>query len=109
MLRRARRRLQAVPVTVAGVAEALPFANDAFDIVLLVTVLGELDDAPAALREVQRVLRPRGVLSISEHLPDPDFRSLTAVRALVGALGFVEAEARGTRWSYTANFTKREI
>jgi hypothetical protein len=56
--------------------------------------------------EAHRVLRAGGILSITEHLPDPDFRSVTRVRALVGRFGFTEREMRGGRWSYTINFLK---
>lgn len=107
MLVRARRRFARVaglrPDFAVGAAEFLPFAEGSFDFVIMVTVLGELDDAPRTIREVHRVLRPGGVLSITEHLPDPDFRSLATVRALVTASGFAERNVRGGRWSYTFN------
>ena len=47
-----------------GVAEALPFADGAFDYVLMVVVLSFLDDAKAALDEIRRVLKPGGALVI---------------------------------------------
>ena len=107
MLFRARRRFARVaglqPVFTVGVGESLPFPEGSFDFVVMVTVLGELDDAPRTIREVHRVLRPGGVLSITEHLPDPDFRSLATVRSLVTASGFAERDVRGGRWSYTFN------
>lgn len=49
---------------VQGVAEALSFEDNSFDYVLMVVVLSFLDDAKAALAEIQRVLRPNGVLVI---------------------------------------------
>lgn len=105
MLRRARHRLEGNIEFVVAVAEALPFIDDGFDIVLLVTVLGEVDDADRALREVRRVLRPGGVVSITEHLPDPDFRSLDRIRPLMESHGFLEVRVLGSRWSFMANFT----
>jgi SAM-dependent methyltransferase len=61
MASRARqRRIQVVQ----GVAEALPFADAAFERVLLVVVLSFLDDVNAALAEMRRVLRPDGVVVI---------------------------------------------
>jgi len=72
----------------------------------MVTVLGEVDDAPMTMREVHRVLRPGGVLSISEHLPDPDFRSVRKVRALLQAFSFDERDLHGGRLSYTLNASK---
>lgn len=110
MLTRARRRVAAhADVSVAfisAVAEHLPLRDTSLDVVLLVTVLGEVDDAALVLAEIHRVLRLGGVLSISEHLPDPDFRSATNVRTLVRKFGFAEREICGSRWSYTINFVK---
>jgi ubiquinone/menaquinone biosynthesis C-methylase UbiE len=110
MLIRARRRLAhiAMPTLdcVAGIAEQIPLRDESVDLVLLVTVLGEVDDAVVALQEVHRVLRPRGVVSISEHLPDPDFRTAAAARTLMRTCGFEEREFFGNRWSYTCNFIK---
>lgn len=110
MLSRARRRLAPVPgvrpAFTVGVAEFLPFPEATFDVVLMVTVLGEVDEPAMTMREVHRVLRPGGMLSISEHLPDPDFRSLGRVRAMLRTFGFKERELRGGRWSYTLNATR---
>ena len=58
---------------VVGDGQAIPFAEDSFDTAFLVTVLGEIPDKDALLGELRRVLRPDGVLSISELLPDPDY------------------------------------
>ena len=107
MLLRARRRLASVsgvrPAYTVGLAEFLPFSDAQFDAVLMVTVLGEVDDAGKVMREIRRVLRPGGVVSISEHFPDPDFRSLARVRALLKDVGFEERDVFGRRWSYTIN------
>jgi SAM-dependent methyltransferase len=46
-------------------AADLPFANCSFDLVVAYNVLMDLDDVPAALKEVRRVLRPSGILAIS--------------------------------------------
>jgi len=45
-------------------AEALPFADSVFDYALVVTTICFVDDAPAMLREVARVLRPGGKLIV---------------------------------------------
>ena len=49
---------------VDAVAEALPFAPEAFDYALMVTTLCFLDDVEQACREVHRVLKPGGAFVV---------------------------------------------
>src|SRR5262249_15437912 len=46
-----------------GSADALPFADAAFDATLSLLVLQELPDAPQAVREMARVTRQRGTIT----------------------------------------------
>lgn len=46
----------------SGVAEALPFSDGAFDLVILDNVLEHVRDRPLTLREIHRVLKPGGLL-----------------------------------------------
>lgn len=70
-LRRARQAR--VPVTlVAGTAEELPLAREAFDTVVVTYTLCSITDVAAALREMFRVLRPDGSLLFCEHGLSPD-------------------------------------
>jgi SAM-dependent methyltransferase len=50
---------------VVGDVQALPFADESFDRVLMSEVLEHLPDDRAALHEARRVLRPGGILAIS--------------------------------------------
>jgi ubiquinone/menaquinone biosynthesis C-methylase UbiE len=87
----------------SGDGASLPFADASFDVVYMVAVFGEVHDP--CLESIRRVLKPAGVLSISEHVPDPDFTPFDALRRQAEARGF-QLEARfGSRWAYTANFT----
>src|SRR6056297_1421306 len=49
---------------VRGVAERLPFADDTFDTVLIVTTICFVDDVPRTLAEAARVLEPSGSIVI---------------------------------------------
>jgi ubiquinone/menaquinone biosynthesis C-methylase UbiE len=53
-------------------AEDLPFEDDTFDAVVSTLVLCGVDDQPRAVREIRRVLRPRGRLLFLEHLRSDD-------------------------------------
>jgi ubiquinone/menaquinone biosynthesis C-methylase UbiE len=81
-------------------------ASDEFDVALLVTVLGEIPDKPAALREIRRALRPGGVLSITEVLPDPHYQRAARVRRLVAEAGLRELAFFPGWLSYTLNAEK---
>jgi hypothetical protein len=50
------------------------------------------------------VLRPAGALSISEHLPDPDFLPFSRVHRLCADHGLRLEARHGHLWSYTATF-----
>lgn len=85
---------------------SLPLA--AFDRAWLVTVLGEIPDREAALRNLWRVLKPGGTLSVTEILPDPHYQSRGTVLRLGRQSGFTPSLYWGTPLAFTQNFVKRE-
>ena len=89
-----------------GDAKALPFAGDSFDAAFLVTVLGEVGGAEAALREAFRVLKPGGLLSVTEQFGDPDFVRRKALKRMAVATGFSFERSFGPGFFYTCNFRK---
>lgn len=88
---------------IVGDAAALPFGRACFDVVFMVAVLGEVRDRAGGLTSIRRVLKPGGVLSISEHLPDPDFTTLRSLRRHAERVGLVVEHVYGLPWAYTAN------
>jgi ubiquinone/menaquinone biosynthesis C-methylase UbiE len=60
---------------VAAAAEALPFADAAFDTVVSTMVLCTVEDAPAAIAELRRVLAPGGRLLFIEHVRSSSARA----------------------------------
>jgi len=78
----------------------------AFDLALMVTVLGEIPDQQRAMREVYAALKAGGLLSVTEVIADPHFQSREKVLQLACAAGFEEQARFGGRWSYTLNFRK---
>jgi len=71
MARRLERRLEEHPRPVTLVqspAEALPFGDGEFDVVVSTLVLCAVDDQARALAEARRVLKPGGTLLFIEHV-----------------------------------------
>jgi ubiquinone/menaquinone biosynthesis C-methylase UbiE len=58
-----------IPVDIVdGVAESIPFPDNSFESVHVGLVLCSVDDVDASLREIRRVLVPRGRLVVLEHV-----------------------------------------
>jgi ubiquinone/menaquinone biosynthesis C-methylase UbiE len=87
-----------------GDARELPYGDDSFDAAILITVLGEIPDQDAALREIDRVLRPGGRLIVGELFGDPHMVTLGALRRRAEAAGLVFERHLGPRLGYFARF-----
>jgi ubiquinone/menaquinone biosynthesis C-methylase UbiE len=70
-----------------GDAQGLPYGDDSFDAAILITVLGEIPDQDAALREIARVLRPGGRLIVGELFGDPHMVTTGALKGRGAAAG----------------------
>jgi ubiquinone/menaquinone biosynthesis C-methylase UbiE len=92
----------------ARVASAyeLPMEDESVDRAFLVTVLPEIPDRGRALAELRRVLKPGGVLSITEEFLDPDYPLAQTTIHWAAEAGFELAERHGDWWVYTLNFQK---
>lgn len=110
MLQRVRQKLDAQGVTNVRLIHAGAGAGQtepaAFDRAFLVTVLGEIPDKAAALQEIYTALKPGGLLSVTEVLPDPDFQMPDTVSRLARSVGFREDELMGGFPAFTLNLVK---
>ncbi|MEX2208352.1 MAG: class I SAM-dependent methyltransferase [Myxococcota bacterium] len=108
MLAKARRRLHRADLAnaafVQGDGARLPFRSGSFDVAFLVAVLGEVPDSAGCLESLHRVLRPGGLLSITETIGDPDALKQVDTRALAEAKGFEFVEVIVDRAGFTASF-----
>jgi len=84
----------------------LPFEDGTLDLVYMVTVLQEIPDRGRALQEVRRILKPGGILAITEFLPDPDYPLRSTTVKICQREGFVLDENLGNLWNYTVRFKK---
>ena len=101
---RARERgIENVTGTLADARE-LPFGDDEFDGAFLVTVLGEIPDQDAALRELARVVRPGGRVVFGEIVLDPHVVTLGTLKRRAAAAGLRFERRKGTPLGYVAAF-----
>lgn len=105
MLRRARTKAARASVANvqflhAGLGEAkLP--RSLFDRAVLVTVIGEIPDRLAALREIYSVTKPGGFLLVNEVMGDPHYQSIRRVKDLAEEAGFRPGAIYGNRFAFS--------
>lgn len=87
-------------------ASAMPYEEGTYDAAFLVTVLGEIPDQDAALRELARVLRPGGRLVVGELLGDPHYVRLAPMRLRASGAGLSYERRAGNAMGYFARFAK---
>ena len=83
-----------------GDARDLPYPAATFDAAYLVTVLGEIPDQEAALRQLRRVLRRGGRLVVGELFVDPHMVTERALRRRGEAAGLQFERRIGSRLGY---------
>jgi SAM-dependent methyltransferase len=91
-------------VAVQGDARELPYEDATFDGAYLVTVLGEIPDQEAALRELARVVKPGGRVVVGELFGDPHWVSPGRLRARAERAGLRFEQRLGSPLGYFARF-----
>jgi ubiquinone/menaquinone biosynthesis C-methylase UbiE len=100
--RRAREQGIANIVPTRADATSLPYPDQSFDAAYLVTVLGEIPDQGAALRELRRVVKPEGRIVVGELFGDPHMVTHGALRNRATASGLrVDHKLGGRLWHFT--------
>lgn len=80
------------------------FTSEQFDRITLVTVLGEIPNQQQALTEITPLLKPDGILSVTEIIFDPHFQRKKTIRSLAHASGLKETVCSGSWYAYTIHF-----
>jgi len=92
---------------IQGDACLLPCESESFDVVFLVSVLGEIPDQKKCLQEIKRVLKPDGLLSVTEmRIPDPDAIAMNELKDIVEKEGYRVHSKNGRFINYTIGFHK---
>jgi ubiquinone/menaquinone biosynthesis C-methylase UbiE len=92
----------------AGNAYTIPFHDNSLDLVYMVTVLQEIPDRRRVLIEAGRVLKPGGILAVTEFFPDPDYPWKSTTTRIGEDAGFLLDQISGNFWNYTTRFTKTD-
>jgi ubiquinone/menaquinone biosynthesis C-methylase UbiE len=87
-----------------GDAQELGFEDASFDAAILITVLGEIPDQDAALRQIARVLKPGGRLIVGELFGDPHMVTLGSLQQRAEAAGLRFERRVGPKLGYFARF-----
>jgi len=110
IIERLRQRIQreAIVNLEARVADAydLPFDNGYFDVISLITVIGEIPDPVRAMKEFRRVLASSGKLVFSELFMDPDYPRISTLQKWAEAAHFILDQRIGNWFYYTLIFKK---
>jgi ubiquinone/menaquinone biosynthesis C-methylase UbiE len=87
-------------------AYAFSFGDDTVDRVLMIACLPEIPEPVRVLRECRRILRPGGLICLSELLPDPDYPLRSTERRWAAEAGLEFDEEFGNFFVYQLHFKK---
>ncbi|MFX1318345.1 MAG: class I SAM-dependent methyltransferase [Promethearchaeota archaeon] len=87
-------------------AHAFSFADESIDRVIAISCLPEIPEPVKALREIWRILKPNGLVSLSELAPDPDYPRRKTEKRWAAEAGFELHSEFGNWFVYQLNFKK---
>lgn len=83
------------------------FIDEYFDVIFLVTVLGEVENKESYIKEFYRMLKRDGTVSVSELAGDPDKMSIEELRVLFEKHNFFIHAQYGNKRNFTINFRRK--
>jgi ubiquinone/menaquinone biosynthesis C-methylase UbiE len=90
----------------AATAERLPLIDSSFDLALAIAVLPMLRHKDQALHELRRVLKPDGVLVVSEEILEPEYVPAALTKRWCRRAGFTLTGQIRTGWWYMLLFRR---
>jgi ubiquinone/menaquinone biosynthesis C-methylase UbiE len=88
-------------------AYAFSFGDESVDRVFAIACLPEIPDPVRVRRECRRLLKPGGIVSLSELLPDADYPLRGTEKRWAGEAGLEFMEEHGNFFTYQLNFVKK--
>lgn len=85
----------------------LSFEDESVDRILMIACLPEIPDPIRVLKELKRILKPNGLISLSEMLPDPDYPRRRTEKRWAKEAGLEFLEGFGNFFLYQLNFIKK--
>ncbi len=85
----------------------LGFDDESVDRIFSIACLPEIPDPVKVLREFKRILKPNGIISLSELLPDPDYPRRKTEKKWATEAGLEFIEGFGNFFVYQLNFGKK--
>ena len=97
-----------IPNIVARIdnVHAFSFDDESIDRVIAIACLPEIPEPIKALREIRRILKSNGLVSLCELAPDPDYPRRKTVKRWATEAGFQLHSEYGNWFVYQLNFTK---
>ena len=95
-------------IPMVGDAYNFPFEDESVDRVYANACLPEIPDPVRVLRDCNRILKPDGIVSLCELLPDPDYPRRKTEIKWANEANLVLKEKFGNFFIYQLNFRKEE-